>query len=247
MAPKYNRKKSTQHKHSTGKGRSKKPLYLVISTLAIASIIIIAYFAGAFNTNNLSTTSDTANTPKNSDPQTSSTATTSTTPNQTPATSNTKVLLHTNMGNITIQLFDDKPITTKNFLNLVAAGKYDGTVFHRIMKDFMIQGGAINENLTQIADEIGSYNHNYQYTIAMAKTSAPNSATSGFFINTVNNSGITYPDGTTFDGTYTAFGQVIEGKDIVDKIANVPVTTNIQGERSQPTQTVTLISVTIIA
>ncbi|MDR0318459.1 MAG: peptidylprolyl isomerase [Nitrososphaerota archaeon] len=235
MAPKYNRKKSAQHKHSTdnNKGGSKKSLYIVIGVLAIVSIILVAYFAGAFNSNNSSS----------ADPQPSSTAVV---PSQTPADSNTKVLLQTSMGNITIQLFDDKPITTKNFLDLVAAGKYDGTVFHRIMKDFMIQGGAINENLPTIKDEIGSNNHNYQYTIAMAKTASPNSATSGFFINTVDNSKITYSDGSKFDDTYTAFGKVVEGKDIVDKIANVPVTL-AQGELSQPTQTVTLISATIIA
>ncbi|MCL1965945.1 MAG: peptidylprolyl isomerase [Candidatus Bathyarchaeota archaeon] len=236
MAPKYNRKKQTHHKPNTGKGSSKKSLYIIIAALAIASILIVAYFAGAFNSTSPS------------GPQTSPTLTTTSTavPNQTPATSNTKVLLQTSMGNITIQLFDDKPITTQNFLNLVAAGKYDGTVFHRIMKSFMIQGGAINENLPTIKDEIGSNNHNYQYTIAMAKTKAPNSAASGFFINTVDNSGIIYDDGTKFDDTYTAFGKVIEGKDTVDKIANVPVTYS-QGELSQPTQTVTLISATLIS
>ena len=228
MAPKYNHKKSVQHKHGTNKSGSKKQLYIAIGILAIVSIIVIAYFAGAF------TSSSDSKTPS---PTTSS---------QTPATSNTKVLLQTSMGNIIIELFDDKPITTQNFLNLVAAEKYDGTVFHRIMKDFMIQGGAINEKLPTIKDEIGSYNHNYQYTIAMAKTTDPNSATSGFFINTVDNSGIVYSDGTTFDGTYTAFGRVVEGRDVVDAIAKVPVTVNSQGERSQPTQTVTLISATII-
>jgi peptidyl-prolyl cis-trans isomerase B (cyclophilin B) len=237
MAPKYNRKKSAQHKHNTNKGSSKKPLYIVISTLAIVSLVTIAYFAGAFSSNNP---------PPSMSP--SATAPTSTVaPSQTPANSNTQVLLQTSMGNITIQLFDDKPITTKNFLNLVAAGKYDGTVFHRIMKNFMIQGGETNEDLPTIKDEIGSNNHNYQYTIAMAKTKYANSATSGFFINTVDNSKITYSDGTKFDDTYTAFGIVIEGKDVVDKIANVPVTADSSGELSKPTQTVTLLSATIIA
>jgi peptidyl-prolyl cis-trans isomerase B (cyclophilin B) len=237
MAPKYNRKKSVQQKHSTNKGGSKKPLYIVISALAIVSIIIIAYFAGEFNSNTAPPTAPSATAP-----------TSTVAPSQTPANSNTKVLLQTSMGNITIQLFDDKPITTKNFLNLVAAGKYDGTVFHRIMKNFMIQGGETNENLPTIKDEIGSNNHNYQYTIAMAKTEYANSATSGFFINTVDNSKITYSDGTKFDDTYTAFGIVIEGKDVVDKIANVPVTADpYSGEQSKPTQTVTLISATIVA
>jgi len=224
MAPKYNRKKSAQHKHIPDKGGSKKQLYIIIGTLVIASIIVIAYFAGAFN----------------SQANLTNKVTPTAAPEQTPATSGTKVLLHTSMGNITIQLFDNKPITTKNFLNLVAAGKYDGTVFHRIIKGFMIQGGEIKGNLTPINDEIGSSNHNSQYTIAMAKTIYPNSATSGFFINTVDN---TNPD---FDSTYTAFGIVIDGKDVVDQIENVTVTT-ANNEKSKPTQTITLISATIIS
>ncbi|MCL1978274.1 MAG: peptidylprolyl isomerase [Candidatus Bathyarchaeota archaeon] len=228
MAPKYNRKKPVQHKSNSKKSSTKKKqLYIVVGILAIVLIIVGAYVAVGFNSNNDNSTA---------------------TPTPTPTTTNgTKVLLQTSMGNITIQLFDDKPITTQNFLDLVASGKYDGTVFHRIMKDFMIQGGAINGDLATIKDEIGSYNHNYQYTIAMAKTNDPNSATSGFFINTVDNSKITYSDGTKFDDTYTAFGIVVEGKDVVNAIAKVPVTANISGEVSQPTQTVTLISATIIS
>jgi cyclophilin family peptidyl-prolyl cis-trans isomerase len=252
MAPKYNRKKTVEHKSKTNKSNSKKQWYIVIGVLAIALIIAGVYFAGGFGSNT-TTTSDTGTyTDNNPQASPSSTGTTDvtpiTTPNlQTPATDNTKVLLQTSMGDITIQLFDNKPITTQNFLNLVALGKYDGTAFHRIMKDFMIQGGSIDENLATIKDEIGSYNHNDKYTIAMAKTNAPNSATSGFFINTVDNSGIVYSDGTRFDDTYTAFGKVIEGQNIVDAIAKVPVTTNSYGEKSQPTQTVTLISATIIS
>ncbi|MDR2700726.1 MAG: peptidylprolyl isomerase [Nitrososphaerota archaeon] len=227
MAPKYNRKKSVQYTHKSNSG-SKKQLYLIIGVLAIVvSIIAITYFAGGFGSNNPS----------------SPIPTPTVVPIQTPATNDTKVLLQTNMGNVTIQLFDNKPITTKNFLNLVEAGKYDGTVFHRIMKDFMIQGGVINEDLQTINDEIGSYNHNYKYTIAMAKTFNPNSATSSFFINTVDN------NSADFDNTYTAFGIVIEGKDVVDAIARVPVTVNpsMGNELSKPTQTVTLISATIIS
>jgi len=238
MAPKYNRKKPAQHKTRSNSGGSKKTLYIVIGVLAIVLVIAGVYFVGGFGTND-------------ANPQTSPTPTATTTPttapSPTPATNNTKVVLQTNFGNITLELFNNKPITTQNFLNLVAQGKYDGTVFHRIMKTFMIQGGEIGESWPAINDEIGSYNHNYKYTIAMAKTSAPNSATSGFFINTVDNSGIIYSDGTKFDDTYTAFGQVVEGQSVVDAIANVPVTINAYGEASQPTQTVTLISATIIS
>jgi len=227
MAPKYNRKKQAQQKPSS-KGNSKR-LYIIISVLAIIIAIVAgAYFTGAFSLN--------------TNPQTSPA------PNPTPATKNTKVLLQTNMGDITLQLFDDKPITTQNFLELVALGKYDGTLFHRIIKGFMIQGGTIYENLTPINDEIGSYNHNYQYTIAMAKAKDPNSATSGFFINIVDNSELVYPDGTRFDDVYTAFGKVIEGQEVVDAIANVQVKYNsTYDETSQPTQTITIIKATIIA
>jgi peptidyl-prolyl cis-trans isomerase B (cyclophilin B) len=158
------------------------------------------------------------------------------------------------MGDITVQLFDDKPVTTQNFLKLVALGKYDNTVFHRVLKDFMIQGGVMNKkgelidvNWPAINDEIGADNHNYQYTIAMAKTENANSATISFFINAVDNSEIVYPNGDRFDDTYTAFGKVIKGQDVVDAISKVPVTTNNQGETSQPKQTVTLISAKIIS
>ncbi len=243
MAPKYNRKKSPQYKPKSNSGSSKKTLFIVVGVLAVVLIIVGAFFAGAFG-NNISFFQTSATPTATTSPTPTATQAP---PTQTPATNNTRVVLQTNMGNITLELFDNKPITTTNFLNLVAQGKYDGTVFHRIMKTFMIQGGTINENLPTIQDEIGSYNHNYKYTIAMAKTSAPNSATSGFFINTADNSGIVYSDGTRFDDTYTAFGQVVEGQTTVDAIANVPVTTNAYGENSQPTMTVTIISATIIS
>jgi peptidylprolyl isomerase len=138
-----------------------------------------------------------------------------------------KVLLQTSMGNITIQLRDDKPITTENFKNLVQQGVYDGTTFHRVIADFMIQGGQ-NPDVTvaTIPDEIGNDNHNYRGTIAMAKTSQPNSATSQFFINVADNSKITYPDGTTFDGTYTVFGTVTSGMDVADAISNMAKDSN---------------------
>ncbi|XHH08503.1 MAG: peptidylprolyl isomerase [Candidatus Bathyarchaeia archaeon] len=239
MAPKYNRKKPAQYKPKPNSSNSKKKqLLIIVGVLAIVLIIAAAYFAGGFGTNNANPSTS---------PTPTATATPTAAPTQTPATSNTRVVLQTNMGNITLELFDNKPITTENFLNLVAQGKYDGTVFHRIMKTFMIQGGEISGSTPTINDEIGTYNHNYKYTIAMAKTSLPNSATSGFFINTVDNSNIVYDDGTRFDDTYTAFGQVVEGQSVVDAIANVPVTTNAYGENSQPTQTVTIISATIIS
>jgi peptidylprolyl isomerase len=236
MAPKYNRKKSTDHSSTSKNGGSKTLLYVIVGVVAIVAIVGIAYFAGVFGSNESSPTE----TPPASSPVTTPVAS----PNQTPATGNTKVLLHTSMGDITIQLYDDKPITTQNFLNLVAAGKYDNTIFHRVIKGFMIQGGVLNENVATIKDEIGTNNSNFKYTIAMANTGVPNSASSSFFINTVNNSN------SNFDSSYTVFGEVVDGKDVVDAIENVSVTTSSympNDEKSQPTQTVTLISATIIS
>jgi len=143
-----------------------------------------------------------------------------------------KVLLKTSRGDITIQLRDDRPITTENFKNLVKQGVYDGTIFHRVILDFMIQGGDPtgtgygDPSIPTIKDEIDDNNHNYRGTVAMANTDAPNTASSQFFINVENNSEIVYPDGSTFDGTYTVFGTVISGMNVVDAISNVPTDTN---------------------
>jgi cyclophilin family peptidyl-prolyl cis-trans isomerase len=114
----------------------------------------------------------------------------------------------------------------------------------------MIQGGKVNDpQPSAINDEIGSNNHNINYTIAMAKTSSPNSATSEFFINTVDNSGIIYPDGSKFDEIYTVFGTVISGQDVVDAIAKAPVTINpaMNNENSLPVNPVTILHATIIS
>jgi cyclophilin family peptidyl-prolyl cis-trans isomerase len=163
-----------------------------------------------------------------------------------PATSisPTTVLLQTSAGDITIDLRTDKPITSTNFINLVKEGKYDGTTFYRTISDFMIQGGQVSGNVATIKDEIGSENRNLPYTVAMAKTSQPNSATSEFFINVQDNG--QYPN---FDSTYTVFGTVTSGKDVVDAIANAPVTENpnIPGEMSVPVNLVTIIKASIIS
>jgi cyclophilin family peptidyl-prolyl cis-trans isomerase len=160
----------------------------------------------------------------------------------------TKVLLHTSAGDITIDLRTDKPITSTNFIKLVKEGKYDGTTFDRTIAGFMIQAGKVSGTVPTIKDEIGTNNHNINYTIAMAKTSSPNSASSEFFINTGDNSKIVYQDGTKFDATYTVFGTVISGQDVVDTIANAPATANpnIQGEISTPVNPVTIIHVSIV-
>jgi peptidylprolyl isomerase len=147
--------------------------------------------------------------------------------NSTPA--GNKVLLKTSLGDITVQLRDDKPITTSNFKNLIEQGVYDGTIFHRVIADFMIQGGQNTDvTVATIPDEIGSDNHNCRGTIAMAKTSEPDSATSQFFINVANNNEIVYNDGKEFDETYTVFGTVTSGMDVADAISTVATDLNYQ-------------------
>lgn len=144
---------------------------------------------------------------------------------------------------------DDKPITTTNFVNLVKQGVYDGTVFHRIIDGFMIQGGQNNSvNVPTIADEIGTGNRNIAGSIAMAKTDQPNSATSQFFVNVADNGNNAIDQqGTRFDAVYTQFGQVISGMDVVLSISRVSVTTNAYGEQSQPVTPVTLISAEVLS
>ena len=129
----------------------------------------------------------------------------------------TKVLLKTSMGDITIRLFDDMPITTGNFQKLVEQGFYNGVIFHRVIDGFMIQGGdpegtGMGGPGYNIADEFTDHNRNDRGTIAMAN-SGPNTGGSQFFINLVDNSFL--------DSKHPAFGKVIAGMDVVDAIGKV--------------------------
>lgn len=211
--------------------------------LAIGIAIIIIGFAAYAVLRSPGTTNQATSAPTTS-PASSLSPTTSPA-SSSPNTSNgTLVLLQTTAGNITIQLRTDKPITTANFINIVQKGWYDGTTFHRVIAGFMIQGGAITETVPTIQDEIGTNNRNLPYTIAMAKTSQPNSATSEFFINVADNG----QNNPGFDSTYTVFGTVISGQSVVDAIANAPVTANPQtGENSTPVHPVTIIKASIIS
>jgi peptidylprolyl isomerase len=133
------------------------------------------------------------------------------------ADSGTKVLLETSQGNITIQLYDDMPVTTGNFKSLVEKGFYDGVIFHRVIDGFMIQGGdpegtGMGGPGYAIQDEFTDHNKNDRGTIAMAN-SGPNTGGSQFFINLVNNDFL--------DNLHPAFGKVIEGMDVVDAIGKV--------------------------
>lgn len=142
------------------------------------------------------------------------------------ASDNPRVVLRTSEGDITLQLFANKaPVTVENFLDYVDAGFYDGTIFHRVIPDFMIQGGGLTADLREkqtsapISNESKNRLHNTRGTIAMARTGDPDSATSQFFINQRNNLRLDWAPGRP---GYTVFGEVILGMDVVDFIASAP-------------------------
>ncbi len=141
------------------------------------------------------------------------------------------VRLETTKGNITLRLYEDKaPITTDNFLRYAAAGFYDNTIFHRVIKDFVIQGGGLGTDMMgkttrdPIINESSNGLSNKKYTVAMARSTAPHSATSQFYINTADNLGLDKKYAQDGWG-YAVFGEVIEGKDLVDAINGVKTET----------------------
>ena len=141
-----------------------------------------------------------------------------------------KVKLTTSMGDIVIELNKEKaPISTENFVKYVQSGHYDGTVFHRVIKDFMVQGGGFTKDGKQkptqapIKNESTNGLKNENYTVAMARTGVRDSATSQFFINTKNNDFLDYSGESPTSWGYAVIGKVVEGKEVVDKIKAVPV------------------------
>ncbi|MBU0991146.1 MAG: peptidyl-prolyl cis-trans isomerase [Proteobacteria bacterium] len=144
-----------------------------------------------------------------------------------------RVKLETSFGDILLELDAEKsPETVKNFLEYVNKGFYDGTIFHRVIKGFMIQGGGftpdMNEKKTSppIKNEADNTLKNLRGTIAMARTSIPDSATSQFFINTVDNHFLNFRSKTRDGWGYCVFGKVVEGMDVVDKIEGVSTANN---------------------
>jgi cyclophilin family peptidyl-prolyl cis-trans isomerase len=234
---------SPNKKSNNSKRKSNKNLFLAIGIIAIILIGVGAYIMTG-QSNQPATLSPTPTPTPSPIPNSSATPT----PTDQEYANATKVLLQTSVGNITLELRNDKPITSGNFKNIVEQGVYDGTIFHRVIAGFMIQGGEVTSvSIPTIADEIGNNNRNVAYTIAMAKTSQPNSASSEFFINVADNGNNPIDQaGTKFDTVYTVFGRVILGQSVVDAIANAQVTTNPYGENSQPVQPVTVIKATIV-
>jgi len=165
------------------------------------------------------------------------------------AVANTKVRLKTSLGDIVIELNGEKaPISTTNFLSYVNKKHYDGSVFHRVISDFMIQGGGFSseggrlvekETDAPIKNESSNGLSNTRGTLAMARTSNPNSATAQFFINVKDNTNL-----DTYGGGYAVFGKVIEGMEVVDKIKEVE-TGNSGGHQNVPTTAVVINSATV--
>ena len=159
------------------------------------------------------------------------------------------ITISTNLGNIVLELDADKaPITVKNFLSYAKSGYYNDTIFHRVIDGFMIQGGGFEASMQQKATENPIKNEasnglkNNRYTIAMARTSIPDSATSQFFINVNNNDFLNYPGQDGWG--YCVFGKVTDGKDVVDKIQKV-ATGNSGGHQDVPREPVIILNVTV--
>lgn len=162
-----------------------------------------------------------------------------------------KVTLQTTMGNIVIEVdTQNAPLTAANFLQYVKDGFYDGTIFHRVISNFMIQGGGMTADMAQkptrdpIKLEISPKLHNTRGTISMARTSNPNSATAQFFINVVDNPNLDAPKPDGYG--YAVFGRVVSGMDVVDKIRAVP-TGNAGMHQNVPVTPVFIEKASIIA
>ena len=163
-----------------------------------------------------------------------------------------KVKLTTSMGPIVIELDEAKaPISSQNFLKYVDSGHYNGTIFHRVIPNFMIQGGGFDKDMKQkptkapIKNEAGNGVKNDVGTIAMARTGVVDSATAQFFINVKDNAFLNHSDETPAGFGYAAFGKVVEGMDVVRKIENVS-TTNKGMNQNVPVEAVVIKSVTVV-
>jgi len=163
------------------------------------------------------------------------------------------VEMTTSAGTIRIELDDVKaPVSTENFLAYVRKGHYDGTVFHRVIKGFMVQGGGFEPGMKQrpasetITNEASNGLKNDKYTLAMARTSAPHSATAQFFINAADNEFLNFKSETPQGWGYAVFGRVVSGQDVVDAIEKVR-TGNRGGHADVPLDDVTITRATVVS
>jgi peptidyl-prolyl cis-trans isomerase A (cyclophilin A) len=161
-----------------------------------------------------------------------------------------QVSLKTSMGEIVLELDQEKaPKTVENFLHYVKTGFYKGTIFHRVIDGFMIQGGGMDAKLVNkktgkpVKNEANNGLLNVPYSIAMARTADPDSATSQFFINVAENTPLDYPGRDGFG--YTVFGKVIKGQEVVDKIKGV-VVDDVRGQQNVPVVPIVIQSATVV-
>lgn len=166
----------------------------------------------------------------------------------------TKVEFKTTLGSFVVELDSAKaPKTVANFVQYVRDGFYSGTIFHRVIKGFMVQGGGLTSEMDRkaggraaVANEARNGLRNDRGTIAMARTNDPHSATSQFFVNTVNNDGLNFRGESTAGWGYCVFGKVVSGMDVIDKIEASP-TTMRAGAGDVPVKPITIESATIAA
>ena len=163
-----------------------------------------------------------------------------------PAPGNPVAVISTSMGDITVELYKDRaPVSVENFLRYVAEGFYPGTIFHRVVKNFVVQGGGYLEGMIEkqtrepIQNEATNGLKNLRGTLAMARTQTLRSATSQFYINVANNSALDHRGYTPADFGYAVFGRVLSGMEVADKIAEVAT------KAENPIETVTIKSVTL--
>lgn len=167
--------------------------------------------------------------------------------------SNPKVRMETTKGVVVIELYPDKaPKTVENFLRYVNEGKYDGTIFHRVIKRFMNQGGGFTpdfnkvETFTPIKNEADNGLKNKRGTIAMARTGDPHSATNQFFVNTVDNAFLDHTSKTPRGWGYCVFATVVDGMDVMDRIAKVQTGANGPFQQDVPMEEILIQKVSVI-
>ncbi len=165
----------------------------------------------------------------------------------------TQVEIETTAGILRVELEDEKaPESVRNFVAYVRKGHYDGTIFHRVIKGFMLQGGGFDANMSQkptdaqIKNEADNGLRNERYTLAMARTSVPDSATSQFFINTVDNGFLNHTSKTPSGWGYAVFGRVISGTEVVDAIEKVR-TGNKAGHADVPLEPVAIVRASVLS
>jgi len=169
------------------------------------------------------------------------------------AQGNPQAIMHTSMGDIQLELYADKaPVSVENFINYAKSGFYDGTIFHRVIDSFMIQGGGFTPDMQKkvtgepIQNEASNGISNMRGTISMARTNDPHSATAQFFINVMNNTNLDFTgEGDSRSWGYAVFGRVISGMDVVDKIRFVSTETSGQFA-DVPVEPITIDNIEII-